>query len=1000
MKKKTFCEGWRALLLIIGIFCSAPSFAYQEQQALITGTITFDNMPMTGVTVTIKGQTVSTISGEAGSYSITANPTDVLLFEYVGFKSVEIPVNGRTSVNVTLEEETTRLKEVTINAGYYTVKDKERTGSISKIKAADIEKQPVTSPLAAMQGRMAGVNITQNSGTPGSGFNIQIRGINSLRAEGNDPLYIINGVPYASQSMGSSIISGGLFGGLSSPLSNINPADIESIEVLKDADATAIYGSRGANGVVLITTKKGRVGETKFDVQTYTSAGTVTRKMDLLNAAQYRLMRSEAFANDGIDPYPDDAYDINGIWNPNRSTDWQKKLIGGTANIYNAQVSVSGGGATTQFLLSGTYRKETTVYPGDAHFSRGAVAVTINHRSADDRFSLMFSGTYTGDKNTLPGADLTRLAYTLAPNAPALYDATGNLNWEDGTFENPLAYLNGDYINTANSLVANTLLSYKLPAGFEVRTSLGFSDSQLLEVRALPNTMYNPIYNMGSEVSEMMRNDGKRRSWILEPQLNWKKEWNGNQITILAGATFQSQSQEALAIDAYGFANNALMNSMAAATTITILGDTQSDYRYSALFGRINLAFKDKYILNLTGRRDGSSRFGPGNRFANFGAVGAAWLFSNEPLLKGDGVVLSFGKLRASYGITGNDQIGDYQYLDTYQITPNVYDGVTGVQPTRLFNSNFGWETNKKLEAAVELGFFKDRLLLSAAYFNNRSSNQLVGIPLPGTTGFSSVQANLAATVENTGLEFEWRSANIKSKDFGWVSSFNLTVPKNKLLAFPDLDGSSYKNRFVIGESIYIRKLYHYTGLDNETGLYTVADLDGDGVITSAGDLKYSVDLSPKFYGGFSNQLSYKNVAFDFLVQFVKQKGLRMASYFPVAGSFSNQPNGVLDHFPEAGENASTQVYTTGDNADALKAYGNYATSDAMVQDASFLRLKTLSISYTIPSPGNSSIKSKVYVQGQNLLTLTKYVGADPESQSTYFLPPLKQLTFGVQLSF
>ncbi|OXB07810.1 SusC/RagA family TonB-linked outer membrane protein [Flavobacterium pectinovorum] len=972
----------------------------EQMQQQITGTVTDASGPLPGVTVIVKATNVSTVTDEKGNFSIAANSDDILVFSFLSYASQEIIVGSETSIKVLLSEDSTTLKEVTINAGYYSVKDKDRTGSIARITSKDIEKQPVTNPLASMQGRMSGVNISQSAGTPGSGFSIQIRGINSLRGDGNDPLYIVNGVPYASQSLGNSDVSAGQFGGLSNPISNINPADIESIEVLKDADATAIYGSRGANGVVLITTKKGKSGRTKFDVQTYTTIGKITKKMDLLNTQQYLAIRSEAFANDGISDYPDDAYDINGTWDQSRYTDWQKELIGGTANIYNTQFSVSGGSAGTQFLLSGTYRKETTVFPGDAHFYRGAVSANITHRSEDDKFSLTFTANYTGDKNTLPGTDLTRLAYTLAPNAPALYDPSGNLNWENGSFENPLSYLNGTYINSANTLLANALLSYKLPAGFEVRTSLGFSDAQLSEERSLPNTMYNPFYGLTSDASEMVVNDGKRRSWIVEPQLNWQKKWQNFQINVLAGTTFQMQKQKAFALDAYGFASNALMNSVAAATTITVLNDSQSEYKYNAVFGRINLSLKDRYILNITGRRDGSSRFGPGNRFANFGALGAAWIFSNESLLSKDNSILSFGKLRASYGITGNDQIGDYQYLDTYQVTPNLYDGVVGIQPTRLFNPDFGWETNKKLEAAIELGFLKDQIFITAAYFQNRSSNQLVGIPLPATTGFPSLQSNLDATVQNTGLELDLRSVNLKSENFTWTTSLNFTLPKNKLLAFPDLDASTYKNKFIIGQSIYIRKLYHYTGLDPATGLYTVEDVNSDGKITAAGDLKSFIDFSPKYYGGITNQLSYKNLTLDFLFQFVKQKGAGTASLFPVAGSFSNQPVQAMNHFPQDGTNAANQLYTTGVNADALSANDNYTLSDAMIQDASFIRLKSLSLSYTIPLLWSKNVSTKIYVQGQNLLTFTKYKGADPENQSANYIPPLKQFTLGVQLTF
>jgi TonB-linked SusC/RagA family outer membrane protein len=1009
MKKLSFYKGWLPFwypFVTVILYCPAwahnPTPAafgcYAQQQTTITGTITVSGMPMTGVSIAVVGKQTAAVSGTDGTFSINAETSDTLVFSFIGFKTVTVPLNGRASVAVQLEEDTTALQEVTVNAGYYSVKEKERTGSIAKIKASDIERQPVTNPLAAMEGRMAGVSITQAAGTPGSGFSIQIRGINAIRGEGNDPLYVIDGVPYASQSLGNNEVSNYLFGGLSSPMSNINPADIESIEVLKDADATAIYGSRGANGVVLITTKKGKAGKTKFDVQAYTTIGKVTQNLNLLNTAEYLAIRREAFANDGITDYPEDAYDVNGVWDQTRDTNWKKELIGGTANIYNAQLSVSGGSARTQFLVSGTFRKETTVFPGDAHYNRGAVHSSITHRSEDEKFRLTFSADYSGDKNTLPGGDLTRQAYILAPNAPALYDNAGNLNWENGTFDNPLGILKSIYINKTNTLISNAMLSYTLPKGFEFRTSLGFSDTSLSENRTLPSTMYTPFYEYTSAQSVLYTNDGTRRSWIIEPQLNWKKKWESLEVNILAGTTFQSQKQNSLAMYGEGFPSNALINTLSAATTLSVLNDDFAEYKYNAFFGRLNINLKDRYILNLTGRRDGSSRFGPANRFANFGAVGTAWVFSKEPWLKSIENILSFGKLRASYGITGNDQIGDYQFLDTYHVSLNVYDGTTGIQPTHLSNADFGWETNKKLEAAIELGFLKDRIFLTTAYFQNRSSNQLVGVPLPGTTGFPSIQSNLNATVRNTGLELEWRSVNFKNKDFNWTTTLNFTMPKNKLLSFPNLENSTYKNLYVVGESLSIQKVYHYTGINPATGLYTFEDFNGDGAVTSANDRQAVIDLAPKYYGGLANQFTYKNWSLDFLLQFVKQKGKNVMSTFPMPGTLSNQPVSVLTHYPQA--SGAVQQYSTGDTPGANAAYSNYTLSDAMVEDASFVRLKSMSLAYNIPAVWSKSLSAKVYMQGQNLLTFTKYRGADPENRATDYLPPLQQFTIGVQLSF
>jgi hypothetical protein len=317
-----------------------------------------------------------------------------------------------------------------------------------------------------------------------------------------------------------------------------------------------------------------------------------------------------------------------------------------------------------------------------------------------------------------------------------------------------------------------------------------------------------------------------------------------------------------------------------------------------------------------------------------------------------------------------------------------------------LFNPEFGWETNKKLEAAIELGFLQDKVFITGAWFRNRSSNQLVGVPLPATAGFPTLQANLDATVENTGVEFDLRTVNLSGSNFNWTTTFNLTIPRNKLIEFPGLEGSTYENTFVIGESLNIRKLYHNTGIDPETGNYTFEDVDGDGRITSANDRDRLLDASPRYFGGLGNQLSYKNWSFDFLFQFVKQEGRNILASFPAAGTLSNQPVTVLDHFPSGSADPMIQEYTSGANSPANTAHNRYVQSDAMIEDASFVRLKSISLTYKIPSSWSSVFSGKIYLQGQNLLTFTNYSGPDPENQSITFLPPLRQFTIGAQLTF
>ncbi|MFH6958515.1 SusC/RagA family TonB-linked outer membrane protein [Flavobacterium aquidurense] len=1009
MKNLSFNKGrpYCLCIFIFAILLSNHSNAtgltfrtYTKQlQHQITGTVTDVTGPLPSVTVIVKGTTTSAVTDEKGNFSITANSTDVLVFSFIGYATQEIMVGNQTSITVILAEDSTQLKEVTINAGYYSVNDKERTGSIARITSKDIETQPVNNVLATMQGRMAGVEITQNTGIAGGGFEIQIRGRNSIRSDGNAPLFIIDGVPYSSEAIGFSGTMS-VLNTFTSPLNNLNPADIQSIEVLKDADATSIYGSRGANGVVLITTKKGKAGQTKVNVNFSSGVAQVAHFMDLLNTQQYLTVRAEAFQNDGITEYPEGAYDINGTWDPNRYTDWQKKLLGNSAQITNLSAGIQGGSEYTQFLLSSNFNHETTVFPGYYGYKKANVRTSISHQSKDKRFHLDFSGGYTVQHNNQPLADPTLEAITAPPNAPEMYDAQGNINWENNTFENnPARNFLGSSQSQTYDLIANIQLSYKVSQDITLKTSLGYTDLKHHEASAYPYTIYLPNYGLGAESSAIYYNDVARRSWIIEPQLNWKKLWGRLQTDLLGGATFQRQDNEQIAMSALGFAHNSLMNNPAAATYLTVSGNDESIYKYQALFGRLNLQLDNRYIVNLTGRRDGSSRFGPSNRFAWFGAIGAAWIFSSEDwFVKQD--VLSLGKLRASYGITGNDQIGNYQYLDSYGTSGNNYQGIPGLQPSRLYNPDFGWETNKKLEFALETGFLQDKIQFTAGWYRNHSSNQLVGVPMPGTTGFPSLQANLDATVENKGIELTLQTTNIQTKDFSWTTDFNFTSVKNKLVSFPGLENSTYSNQYVIGQPLNIIKLFHYTGLDSQSGIYTFEDINGDGSINSPSDKQVLLNLNPKFYGGVQNQFRYKNWQLDFLLQFVKQDNIDPRKIIGVPGEMGNRSTQILDHWSAPGNSDAVQLYTTGVNSDAESAFFNYAASDAVITDASYIRLKNLQLSYNLPAKWIGNTKCRLYLQGQNLLTFTSFKGADPEFRAVGTLPPLRILTIGTQISF
>lgn len=991
-----------SLAVLVLFFCTTtwaiPLSLRQQTQHQITGTVSDAAGPLPAVTVTVKSKSSGTLTDQNGYFSITAAVGDTLVFSFMGYKTVEVTVNNQNTIKVQLQEDATALKEVTVNAGYYSVKEKERTGSIAKITSKDIETQPVTNVLATMQGRMAGVDVIQNTGMPGGGFDIRIRGLNSLRAVGNAPLFIVDGVPFASDAIGNTQTSTNL-PTATSPLNTLTPSDIESIEVLKDADATAIYGSRGANGVVLITTKRGKTGKTQFAVSSSTAFGQVISTMDLLNTEQYITMREQAFANDNIATYPATAYDINGTWDRNRYTDWQKELTGRTAQITSMQASVSGGSAQTHFLISGTTFQQGTVFPGNFVYKKGGVHAQLDHESIDKRFKVSFSGSYDIQDNDQPSRDLTRVSRNLAPNAPAIYTEDGELNWENSTWENPLAALRAKALAKTNNVIANTLFTYVLPYGFTAKGSFGFTDLRHEESRSNPSTVFDPIYAATAQNSSIFVNTTNRQSWIVEPQIQWMGKASQAKIEVLIGATYQHTATNRMLQQGSNFTSNSLLYNMASAALVRVLSDDDILYRYQAFFGRLNLAWDSTYFINITGRRDGSSRFGSGKQFATFGAIGAAWVFTEASLFKDHFSFLSFGKVRGSYGITGNDQIGDYQYLDTYQSSTALYDGGVGLAPIRLFNPNFSWETNKKLEAALELGFFNDRIFATASWYQNRSSNQLVGIPLPSTTGFTSIQSNLDATIQNRGIELSLRAVPFQNKDFGWTTNFNISFSKNKLLQFPGLETSTYRNQYVIGKSINIQKLYQVTGVNSETGIYEFKDFNGDGILTFADDAQVTKDLNPEYFGGLQNQIRYKRLQLDFLFQFVKQQNWNAASYYSTPGAFSNQPTSVLGSWQQTGDVVSTQLYTSGTNSAAANAYGRYAYSNAAITDASYIRLKNISLTYNVPT-GSKGFECRLNIQAQNLLTFTNYKDGDPEFRSFNYLPPLRIISLGADIKF
>lgn len=986
--------------IFFGLMFTAVSITTKAQTRTISGTITSSGKPLQGVIISQEGSDQVTMTGNNGTYTLQVSAENtILLFRHPDYAEEKFTLTNQKVVNISLEQKVKGIEEVILNAGYYKVKDKERTGSIAKVSAKDIENQPVTNVLSTVQGRMAGVNITQNSGVPGGGYSIQIRGRNSLRTyanseiDGSQPLYIVDGVPVGSgmtATYGANILSDANL----NPLSNISPNNIESIEVLKDADATAIYGSRGANGVVLVTTKRAKKGSLGLSVNTSYALSNSLSNLTMMNTEQYLGMRRQAYANDGISVYPATAYDINGTWDQNRYTDWFRTLLGNTSVTSNVQLSLSGGGERTSFLVSYGHNEQTTVFAKDFRYKTNTLLGNLSHRSEDNRLNFTMSILFSKLEHNVISLDNTGSALFLAPNAPALYDSQGNINWQNNTFDNPLAAYNSTYSNNNVQFMNNFTAGYELLKNVHIKLNGGISYQTFDELSLQPSTIYNPSLGIGPANSRALQSNKSRLSYTLEPQLNWTFKKGSHQVDVLAGGTYQADLNTQGAIQGYGFTSNAFIDNIAAATTKLISDQIKTEYKYTAVFGRLNYQFGRRYIVNITGRRDGSSRFGTNRKFANFGAVGAAWLFSNESFMK-ELSWLSFGKLRASYGSSGTDNIGNYQYNDTFITSTLGYNNVTGLVPSKLFNPNFSWEKTVKLEAALEMGLFRDRLHITASHYRNRSSNQLVGYQLPSVTGFTSVLANLDATIQNTGWEFEI-AGRPSTGPFKWETSANLSIPKNKLLSFPGLEGSTYANSYAIGQPVNIVKLYHLEGINPQSGQYIFTDYNGDGKISSPDDRQVIKNIGVEFFGGWSNKFSYKNWSLSLLVQFVKQQSRNFNYQMSSPGLMRNLPVEVLNVWSPDNPNGLYIPY----HATASTQHSLFQMSDATVSDGSFIRLKNIQLSYQIPLQGKLIKEAKIYFQGQNLYTWTRYFGLDPEFSSLGFLPPLKTYSFGMQINF
>ena len=961
-----------------------------------------------------------------GSFKLKGLRNDEeLMVSYTGYKGQKLKASQRHNLIIVLQVSEDELDKVIVQA-YGTTSRRLTTSNIGSLSSREIEKQPVTNILLALQSRVPGVEVVQQNGFASAPVKVEIRGRNSINPGfSSDPLYIIDGVPLTildvggtstavNQSGSSNYVSWGFdqtkmsSSAGQSPLFNINPSDIESMEVLKDADATAIYGSRGANGVILINTKKGKAGKTKLDLNVQQGVSYITRYWELLGTSDYLAMRREAFKNDNIVPTVTNAPDLL-LWDTTRYTNWQKYAYGGTGKYTNIQTAISGGNIQTTYRLNAGYNRSTDISTVSGSNQKATLAFNLNSRSADQKFRWAFAANYSfANINTATAPTVG----TQAPNAPAAFDSTGNINWAGwkgvangaGSFSGLLT----PYESKTKFLTGSLSLNYTIAKGLTVQTNFGYNNGDANQTRYTTIRSQDPSATTKPTGTAKFGNT-RTSSWIVEPQIEYNGLIGAGKINVLVGGTVQSNVTNSLTVTGEGITNDALLKSISYATVITSV-NRAGNYKYAGGFARLGYNWRNKYLFNLNGRRDGSSRFGPGKQFGNFGSIGAAWVLSEEDWLrKALPAAISFVKLRGSYGLTGSDGVGDYAYLSQWgNASPVVsaYNGISVLLPQLLENDNFQWQVNKKLEGAINLGFLQDQLNLEVAYYRNRCNNQLVNYPIPGYTGFKTVVANRPANVQNSGLEFQLDAKPINRKNFSWSVTYMLSLNRNKLISYPDFEHSPFYTRYRIGESLDNVYLLNYTGLDPLTGVRTYEDRNHDGQISidaslppgsPQSDQYIGINRAPKYYGSLVNNFMYKGLRLSFALAYKKRQA---TAVFGTPGGIGNIPVWSYENrWKHIGDvDAQYQRLTT----NALNSDRLLASSNGNYTDASFIRLQNIALTYALPArmvkkAGMGSAVLSVNTQG--IFVLTRYKGVDPEVTAGS-MPTSRTITAGISCSF
>ena len=982
----------------------------------ITGRILdADGKPLIGASISVKNSRNSTISGADGTFTLNVNEGDVLVISYVGFVSRQMTISaeylgaGKKPLSFRLQPSDSDLDQVQVTAHGTTTK-RLNPGDITTITATEIEKNPVNNVFEAIQGKVPGLFIQQMTGQPGGAFTLRLRGSLNFSTGAISPLVVVDGVRYPASTLnlnGNTSLGTLNYLGGGNGLNYLNPNDIASIDILKDADATAIYGSSGAYGVILITTKKAKVTAPTFNANIYTGVSVNGQMPKLMNTQQYVMLREEALKNDGLTVSKTDL-DINGTWPQDQSTDWRKVYMGAYGQSTNANLSYSGGGKYSNWMIGGNLRNNDNIQRHNGSFGDGSLRFSLNTTTADNKLELDLSGNYLSSKSTMVPFDFSSSSALDAPNAPSPFLPNGSVDWSSTNPDAPgiAANINRNYKLVTTNVLSNATLVYKPVTGVTLRAILGFNDLSGKELIEIPTTTFAPTFTQAAQQTHSVYHYYDNRMLTFSPYAEYDRTlWKKGDLSVKVGGEIDNGVNYWNEISGTGFPSDALLGDPAAGSSVTS-SFNQTPFRALGSYAIVKYVWDRKYILDLNGRRDGSTRFGPDHRFGNFGSVAAAWIFSEENFIKEHASFLSFGKLRASTGVIGGDAISDYSFLSLYQVVSGTYDGKLGLNPASIANPDLQWEKNRDQEIGLELGFLKDRVYVEGNYYRDQVSNQLVARPISTVTGFGSFTLNSDAVIRNSGWEMSLSTTNIKTRDFSWTTRFNISIPTSKLLRAPTQ--ANQNTNYVVGKPLTGILLYKYAGVDSATGYFSFTNAKGvtgdyNAISLSQTDKTQFIDLAPKFFGGFQNSFTYRQFTLDVTFTFTDRIGKNALSQSsaPVGYFDINGTTDWLRRWQKPGDKTdmprvSSNVFYT------FFGLNTYGSSTGAYTNATYARLQNLSFRYHFDPRLLNRMHIRdctIYLQGQNLLTISHFGGLDPENLSPSVIPPLRVFTAGINFT-